>query len=119
MSSSTSYGWTVLLQFISAARLAGVIVKASDNRPPVKNVQELDERDFLFCGSRTTTNTPAERIKITCKSGADGRYVYVYLAGTNYLTLCEVEIYGDGKSDVIEPGYILRLVYACSLHCKA
>ena len=90
-----------IIFFHLANRLTGVTVKASDSRPPIKNILDLERDDYLLCGSRTAETKPAEIVKITCKSGADGRYVYVYLPGTNFLTMCEVKLYGDGKSDGI------------------
>ena len=33
---------------------------------------------------------------LRCAGNNHGRYVYVMLRGTNYLTLCEVEVYSQG-----------------------
>ena len=86
-----------LYHFHAAERLTGVAVKASDIRPPIENSQELDEEEFLLCGRHTAHTSGGQIIKIYCKPDTDGRYVYVHLPGTNYLSLCEVEIYGVGK----------------------
>jgi hypothetical protein len=38
-----------------------------------------------------------------------GRYVQVQLYGTNYLTLAEVQVWGDTGGEVPEPGSLLLL----------
>ena len=92
---------STIIIFHEANRLTGITVKATNIRPPIKNVQDLGRDDFLICGNHTAVTKPAELVTITCEPDADGRYVYVYLLDTNYLAMCEVEIYGLGKTNFI------------------
>ena len=61
--------------------------------PPVTAVDDLD--GYARCGQYG--GTPPEVSTIDCTAGAIGRYLYVYLPASNYLTLCEVEVYGERK----------------------
>ena len=74
-------------------RLADYIVAVTTEEPPVNALMNLD--DYARCGQYE--GTPAEVSNIDCIAGTIGRYLYVYLPSTNYLTLCEVQIYGERK----------------------
>ena len=73
-------------------------MKVSKQAPPLKNSKDLNGDKFALCGDYDKDAKPGQRIDIKCKEGAEGRYVYVYIPKKDYLTLCEVEIYGNSKS---------------------
>jgi len=79
--SERTNGLTVL---VSDTRLAD-----SDTTTPGEHISTLT--DANSCGS-IATSSPV--MSLTCSEGAVGRYVYFHNLGGNYLTLCEVEIYG-------------------------
>ena len=70
-------------------------MKASNVRPPIKNPNELQSSKFSLCGNHAAVTKAGEIIDIVCKKDVQGRYVYVYLPSTNFLTICEVEVYGE------------------------
>ena len=84
---------------LAANRLTGVTVKVSKTRkPPIQNPLELENEYFTRCGSYTSVPKAGQTLDIKCENGgATGRYIYVYLPSKNYLTICEVQIYGDSK----------------------
>ena len=75
----------------SVERLDNYIVVVSMDKPSVTTATGLD--DYARCGQYE--GTPSEVSTIDCTPGTIGRYVYVYLPSSNYLTLCEVEVYGE------------------------
>ena len=85
------------LCFHSAERLTGVTVKVSDRTPPVKNPKDLDGSGYSLCAKYSAKPKAGQIINMKCRANAAGRYVYVYIPTTNYLTICEVEVYGDRK----------------------
>ena len=78
----------------SEERLADFIVAVSDNSSPPVDVNDLD--GYTRCGQYS--GTPGLESTITCPADVGGQYVYIYLPGANYLTLCEVEVYGTSKA---------------------
>ena len=81
----------------AADRLTGVTAKVSSKRPPLQNAYSLNLEPFQLCGQYTAKTKPGEIITMDCKADVIGRYVYVYIPKTNFLTICEVEVYGEGK----------------------
>ncbi|XP_033105153.1 hyalin-like [Anneissia japonica] len=79
-----------------AKRLVGAVVGVGNsNYPPsAQNAQ---------CGTPITNGmiSTSRAIEITCRPVIEGRYVSVYLPKTEYLTLCEVEVYKDIQNPVI------------------
>ena len=83
--------------FHLAERLTGVTVKVSDRTPPVKTPKDLDGSGYSLCAKYSAKPKAGQIINMKCRANAAGRYVYVYIPTTNYLTICEVEVYGDRK----------------------
>ena len=52
-----------------------------------------------LCGVFPGPATESQVIEVRCAPGVSGRYVVVQIMGQQYLTLCEVEVYG-GKAPV-------------------
>ena len=76
--------------------LRNVRVVASDETPPVPYGGMLSSRNYRHCGQFPGT-PPTRPITMVCDMVAIGRYVYVYLADTNHLSICEIEVYGTRK----------------------
>jgi len=53
--------------------------------------------NYPICGAFEGKVAAGATAEITCKPGLVGRYVIVQLKETEYLTLCEVEVFGSGK----------------------
>lgn len=61
--------------------------------PPVDSTSELD--GYTQCGQ--FSGTPDEVSEVECADNVIGQYVYIYLPGANYLTICEVVVNGEGR----------------------
>jgi len=75
-----------------ADRLRGVQVLISNARLEVGQTMQLHSFPYDRCGTRTDEQGAV--VTKTCGAGLSGRYVYVYLDQTQYLTVCEVEVMG-------------------------
>ena len=84
---------------IAAQRLKDFRVALSDIKPPVSSGFNLDHLGYRRCGQYGGTPDAAKPARLDCKEDAVGRYLFVYLPGTEYLTICEVEAYGLSKFD--------------------
>ena len=82
-----------MIAFFSVERLSDFIVAISDINPPPGNVNDLD--GYTRCGQ--FSGFPDPKGTVYCPADMEGRLVYVYLPETNYLALCEVEVYGTRK----------------------
>ncbi|XP_070555887.1 uncharacterized protein [Ptychodera flava] len=79
-------------------RLEGAIVRVGSSSDITSNTQ---------CGNTVTSHEISKSITTTfdCSDGINGRYVSVQLEGRNqFLTLCEVEVYGTLLSENIAVG---------------
>ena len=64
----------------------------SNNRPPPNSGgSELAGAGYRKCG--TFDGTPAPEVTLECADVKSGRYLYVYLAETASMTLCEVKAF--------------------------
>ena len=54
--------------------------------------------DMRPCGHIEGQLALAEFTSIHCQTGAIGQYLYAYLPSTNYLQMCEFEVFGYGKN---------------------
>ena len=59
----------------------------------------LDGEGFERCGQYNDEPPKGGDAVMRCEEGARGRYVYIYVPD-NVLTLCEVEVYADGKRGI-------------------
>ncbi|XP_070554944.1 uncharacterized protein [Ptychodera flava] len=81
-----------------STRLVGAVVRVGSSADFASNTQ---------CGNTVTSNEISNSITITfnCSDGTNGRYVSVQLEGQNqFLTLCEVEVYGSLLSENLAVG---------------
>ena len=81
------------LQF-TAERLADFQIGTTFNNPSV-TAPVIGE--YSVCASQGAALDAGETKDFVCD--AKGRYVIVQLKGANYLTLCEVEVYGGMNSE--------------------
>jgi len=64
------------------------------------NVTAPSFSNYPLCGAHPGSVGAGVTVKITCKPGLVGRYVIVQLKGSNFLTLCEVQVFtGTGTSN--------------------
>ena len=87
------YILVTIFEPIPVDRLANYIVSVALDPPPVNDVSDLD--GYARCGQYQ--GTPPSISSVVCAAGTIGRYLYVYLPSTNYLTLCEVVVFGRSK----------------------
>ena len=86
---------TVILWIFTGARLADVTVGATDLNPSVRGNMQISELRFDKCGFHPGPIPNGATYRFNCPPGTvTGRYLVVQLAGTNYLTLCEVTATG-------------------------
>ena len=77
--------------YITGFRLANVHVGASDVVPRDQQLMTSWEFKLKECGVHNGAVPNGATVRIDCPPGqAIGRYLVVQLAGTNFLTLCEV-----------------------------
>lgn len=70
---------------------------ASDFEPPASSGYNFDHIGYRECGQFSGTPTAGMPTEIECDELSVGRYVYVWIPSTQYMTLCEVEIFGTRK----------------------
>ena len=70
---------------------------ASNQAPPLDDATALDGEGFLRCGQYGGSPPVGGDAVMVCTEGVRGRYVYIYVPD-NVLTLCEVQIFDEGKS---------------------
>ena len=76
------------------ARLKDFRVLISDTGFPVSSSQ-LDTDQFQLCGQYPGIPPASVKSRVKCPwGGITGRYVYITLPRTDYLTMCEVLVYG-------------------------
>ncbi|VDI02540.1 Hypothetical predicted protein [Mytilus galloprovincialis] len=69
----------------------------------------LEEGDKINCHYQATGS---QRITVTCPPNTKGRYVRIKRRDTGYLTICEVEVYGNLVNSLHESG-LRSTIYAC------
>ena len=62
--------------------------------PPANAGYDCDHTGYHQCGAYPGVPRQGDPNEIICADEVIGRYVYLYLAATNYVQLCEVEVYG-------------------------
>ena len=70
---------------------------ASDFRPPAPSGYNLDHEGYRRCGQWNGQPPLSSANLMKCDEDAIGRYVYIYIPHTEYLTICEAEVYGLRK----------------------
>ena len=53
-------------------------------------------------------------LSLNCNDDVHGHFVYIMLRGTNYLVLCEVDVYSQKGTTTITNMYIILVVFAFS-----
>ncbi len=86
--------------FFSGDRLADFYVGVSDDSPTAVTPSP-SPRTYAVCHHYIETVLQGARVRIVCGSPLVGRYVIIQLTGTNYLTMCEVEVY-SGELEKLE-----------------
>ena len=90
-------------------RLDGFIVTVSDNVLP----EGAEYDPSIVKGHKCATYSgipPPIPTELKCTGEATGRYVYIHIAYTEKMAICEIEVYGTRMYD----SYISKLVlYAC------
>ena len=81
----------------AATWISAFQVTATMKRPPPTSTFDLDNTGYYRCGQYQGTPPVSSPAQVNCDEGSIGRYVYVYLPGTMYLTFCEVSVYGKRK----------------------
>ena len=97
--------------FIKTGLAKFSVVLSNDRPPPNNGGTELDGAGYRKCG--TFDGTPAAKVTLECTDPKSGRYVYVYVAATTSMTICEVKAYAGstpavGKLKVVDNSYIHR-----------
>ena len=64
-----------------------------DKNDPRSNKIHTQHKDE-YCAEEKGKVGRAQRKEYKCRKGSMGKYVMIRLNGKNYLTLCEVEVYG-------------------------
>ena len=82
---------------ITAQRLKDFRVVASDFKPPAPSGYNLEHEGYRECGRWKGIPAAGKVATLKCDEKAIGRYVYIFIPGTEYLTICEAEIYGLRK----------------------
>ena len=83
-----------------AERLADFTVAVGNSFDP----DRLDPTRFTPCRHVEGHLDLSEIRTIHCDTPVSGRYVTLYLTQKNYLTLCELEVYGDPMDNIIDSG---------------
>ena len=87
-----------MMLVVSADRLANFIVFATNSEPQTgSSLAEVQSDGYNECGQYSGTPPGGQFVTVTCDSGSIGQYVFIYLPTSNYLTICEVEVYHTGK----------------------
>ena len=90
--------------YLPDERLSGVTAVVSvDNSPSSSSISYETLATYTLCDALTAP--PTERVTLTCSTPLLARYVYLYLpsrplAPNVFLTLCEVQVYGNGKTTI-------------------
>ena len=70
------------------------IITLSDEKPPVPNGYTLARKIYRECGRYDGTPKASEFVTITCGDEGHGQYLFYYVKATNYIHMCEMEVYG-------------------------
>ena len=79
----------------SAWRLRDFQVYVSDQHPPISSGRDLRQEDM--CGRYEGTPPTSSTVKVFCQGTPRGTHVYITVPYTDYLVVCEVEVFGEGK----------------------
>ena len=97
------------------ARLKDFRVLISDTGFPV-SLSQLDTEQFQLCGQYPGIPPDSVKSRVKCPwGGITGSYVYITLPRWDYLTLCEVQVYGSKHLNEIKvkvemPSVILQVI---------
>ena len=86
--------------FISVERLSDFTVYVSDVSFPPPDDQPFAEPDYHVCATYVGYPPGGTAVIITCQQGPVwgwGTHLYIQQPRVEFLTLCEVEVYGWGK----------------------
>ena len=81
----------------TVTRTKDYIVQLSDFRPPLPSPYNLDHQGYRYCGQYEGTPLAGEKTYLECNAEAIGRYLYIRLPNSDYMTICEVFAYGLRK----------------------
>ena len=76
------------------------MVVLSDLLGPVPSGYNLLRRDYRLCVQYEGTPPVSSSVTMGCNSSTSGRTLYIYVAASSRLAICEVEVYGRRKSDI-------------------
>ena len=83
---------------LPAQKLQDFHVTLSDMRPPIVEGTILESHDFRPCGAYNGVPPAAQFTTLECtEQNSIGRYLYLYRPVHDYLTVCEVEVFGLGE----------------------
>ena len=89
--------------YLSDERLSGVTAVVSVDNSPSSSINYSTLATYTFCDALSAT--PTRPVTLTCSTRPLARYVYLYLplrplAPEVVLTLCEVQVYDNGKTTI-------------------
>ena len=98
---------------IAAHRLEDFTAVVSDRAPnTVTSGKSLHGADFKLCKKYPGIPPAGEEVKMTCAGKASGRYVYIFIPHLDYLSFCDVKVYGEEGTlkDGVFDSYIFQNV---------
>ena len=76
--------------------LANFIVGVTDMCPSITSPRDLSTTDYDVCATRVDPIPMSTTMTFRCEStDVFGRYVFVLRKDSDYLIMCEVEVYGE------------------------
>ena len=86
---------------ITGSRTANVHVYTTNSLPSAGAVISSSDAGNQLCGVFAGPGTEGQEIEVRCAPGVRGRYVVVQIMGIQYLTVCEVEVFGGKKQSIL------------------
>ena len=84
-------------KFFAADRLSDFNILVGDTF----SESSFDSSGYSTCASVQGALGAGETKEINCNQAVTGRYVVAQLTGSNYLTICEFEVYGSASGEII------------------